>query len=49
MKQPANRPLVTLAGCKHFGSFSLGALADFPDHHQRKDSCQMSTEDACGL
>jgi len=33
MKQPANRHLVMLAGCKHFGRFSLGALADFPDNY----------------
>jgi hypothetical protein len=44
MEQPANRPLVTLAGCKHFWCFFPGALADFPDHHQQKDSCHVSTE-----
>ena len=32
MKQPANRPLVMLAGCKHFWGFSQGALANFSDH-----------------
>ena len=37
MKQPANRPIVTLAGCKHFWGFSQGALANFSDHHQHKD------------
>ena len=49
MEQPANRPLVTLAGCKHFWRFSIGALAVFSDQHQQKDTCHMSTEDCCSL
>ena len=47
IEQPANRPPVALAGCKHFWVFFPGALADFPDHHQQKDSCHMSTADDC--